>query len=72
MAVSGVAFPQGGRPASVFYPFGHPTPYACVNSRLGFGLRPNEDWLLRLLMLYSAFVFSLEFSSHDAQQMQTS
>jgi hypothetical protein len=27
-AVSGVARPQGGRPAAVFYPFGHPTPYA--------------------------------------------
>jgi hypothetical protein len=22
-----VALPQGGRPATVFYPFGHPTPY---------------------------------------------
>jgi hypothetical protein len=27
-AVSGVARPQDGRPAAVFYPFGHPTPYA--------------------------------------------
>jgi hypothetical protein len=26
MAVSGVASPQGGRPAGVFYPFSHPTP----------------------------------------------
>jgi hypothetical protein len=28
IAVSGVAHPQGGQPAAVFYPFGHPTPYA--------------------------------------------
>jgi hypothetical protein len=28
MAVSGVASQQGGRPAAVLYPFGHPTPYA--------------------------------------------
>jgi hypothetical protein len=28
MAVSGVAHLQGRRPAAVFYPFGHPTPYA--------------------------------------------
>jgi hypothetical protein len=27
-AVLGVASPQGGRPAAVFFPFGHPTPYA--------------------------------------------
>jgi hypothetical protein len=27
-AVSGVARPQDGRPATVFYPLGHPTPYA--------------------------------------------
>jgi hypothetical protein len=26
-AVSRAARPQGGRPAAVFYPFGHPTPY---------------------------------------------
>jgi hypothetical protein len=26
--VSGVVRPQSGRPAVVFYPFGHPTPYA--------------------------------------------
>jgi hypothetical protein len=25
-AISGVARPQGGWPAAVFYPFGHPTP----------------------------------------------
>jgi hypothetical protein len=25
----GVALPQGGRPAAVFFPFGHPTSYAC-------------------------------------------
>jgi uncharacterized protein YyaL (SSP411 family) len=29
MAVSGVARQQGGWPLAVFYPFGHPTPYAC-------------------------------------------
>jgi hypothetical protein len=29
-AVAGVALPQGGRPAAVFYPLGHPTPYAYV------------------------------------------
>jgi hypothetical protein len=29
-AVSGVAHPQGRRPAAIFYPFGHPTPYAYV------------------------------------------
>jgi hypothetical protein len=28
MAVSGVACPQGGQPATVFYPFGHPSPYS--------------------------------------------
>jgi hypothetical protein len=28
MAVSGVVCPQGGQPAAVFYPFGHPMPYA--------------------------------------------
>jgi hypothetical protein len=28
MAISGVARLQGKRPAAVFYPFGHPTPYA--------------------------------------------
>jgi hypothetical protein len=28
-AVSGVARLQGGRPAAIFYPFGHPSPYAC-------------------------------------------
>jgi hypothetical protein len=27
MAVSGLSHPQGGRPAAVFFPFGHPTPY---------------------------------------------
>jgi hypothetical protein len=27
-AVSGVAHPQGRRPAAVFYPFEHPMPYA--------------------------------------------
>jgi hypothetical protein len=27
MAVSGVAHPQGGWPATVFYPLGHPAPY---------------------------------------------
>jgi hypothetical protein len=27
-AVSGVAHPQGGLPVAVFYPFGHPIPYA--------------------------------------------
>jgi hypothetical protein len=27
-AVSGVALSQGGGPADVFYPFGHPEPYA--------------------------------------------
>jgi hypothetical protein len=27
MAISGVAHPQGGRPAAIFYLFGHPTPY---------------------------------------------
>jgi hypothetical protein len=32
MAISGVAHPQGGRPAAVFYLFGHPTPYAYVHS----------------------------------------
>jgi hypothetical protein len=30
MAVSGVARPLGGQPAAVFYPLGHPTPYAYV------------------------------------------
>jgi hypothetical protein len=25
---AGVARPQGGQPAAVFFPFGHPTPYA--------------------------------------------
>jgi hypothetical protein len=29
-AVSGVACSQGWWPAAVFYPFGHPTPYAYV------------------------------------------
>jgi hypothetical protein len=28
MAVSVVVRSQGGQPAAVFYPFGHPTPYA--------------------------------------------
>jgi hypothetical protein len=28
MAVSGVARPQGGQPAAVFYPLGHLKPYA--------------------------------------------
>jgi hypothetical protein len=27
MAISGVACPQGGRPAAVFYPFGRPIPH---------------------------------------------
>jgi hypothetical protein len=31
-AVSGVARPQGGRPATIFYPFGQPTPYAYVHA----------------------------------------
>jgi hypothetical protein len=30
MAVSGVAHQQSEQPAAVFYPFGHPTPYAYV------------------------------------------
>jgi hypothetical protein len=30
MVVSGVAQPQGGLLAAVFYPFGYPTPYAHV------------------------------------------
>jgi hypothetical protein len=30
-AVSGVARLQGGQPTAVFYPFGHPTPYAHAN-----------------------------------------
>jgi hypothetical protein len=30
MAVSGMAHPQGGRRATVFYPFGRTTPYAFV------------------------------------------
>jgi hypothetical protein len=28
-AISGVACPQGRRPAAIFYPSGHTTPYAC-------------------------------------------
>jgi hypothetical protein len=32
MAVSGVAHPQDGWPAAVFFPFGHPMPYAYTNS----------------------------------------
>jgi hypothetical protein len=28
MAVSGVARPQGGQPAAIFYPLVHPMPYA--------------------------------------------
>jgi hypothetical protein len=32
-AASGVAHPQGWRPAAVFYPLGHPTPYAMVKGR---------------------------------------
>jgi hypothetical protein len=30
-AVSGVACLQGKRPVAVFYPFGHPSPYAYVS-----------------------------------------
>jgi hypothetical protein len=32
-SVSGVTHPQGGQPAAVFYPFGHPTPYAYERDR---------------------------------------
>jgi hypothetical protein len=32
MAFSGVALPQGRQPATVFYPLGHPTPYAYAES----------------------------------------
>jgi hypothetical protein len=28
MAILRVARPQGRRPEAIFYPFGHPTPYA--------------------------------------------
>jgi hypothetical protein len=28
LGISGVAHPEGGRPAVIFNPFGHPTPYA--------------------------------------------
>jgi hypothetical protein len=31
MAILGVAHPQGERPATIFYPFGHPIPYAYGN-----------------------------------------
>jgi hypothetical protein len=33
MAVWGVAHPQGGRAAAVFFPFGHPMPYASVSKK---------------------------------------
>jgi hypothetical protein len=32
MAVWGVAHLQGGRPSAVFYPLGHPTPYAYADA----------------------------------------
>jgi hypothetical protein len=37
MNVSGVARPQGGWPPAVFYPFGHPTPYASASDM-------KDDW----------------------------
>jgi hypothetical protein len=37
MAVLGVAFPQGERPATIFYPLGHPTPYAYMSEDLEYG-----------------------------------
>jgi hypothetical protein len=42
-AVWGVAHPQGGRPAAVFYPFGHPTPYASASPDLIVGETRTQD-----------------------------
>jgi hypothetical protein len=39
-AVSGVAWPQGGRPVAVSFPFRHPTPYAYDG--LGFDERHSK------------------------------
>jgi hypothetical protein len=41
-ALSGVACPQGGRPAAIFYPFGHPTPYAYGAERLTGDIAVSE------------------------------
>jgi hypothetical protein len=43
MAVTGLAHPQGGRPAIVFYSFGHSTSYALggVGVVVGVGVRSS-------------------------------
>jgi hypothetical protein len=43
MAVSGVAQPQGRRPAAVFYPLGYPTPYASASFFAPFGFHSYQS-----------------------------
>jgi YD repeat-containing protein len=39
---TGMAYPQGGQPAAVFYPFGHPLPYAYDFSSRSIKDRVND------------------------------
>jgi hypothetical protein len=50
MAVSEVACPQVGCPAAVFYPFGHPTPYA-YEYHQGINEFENQDGAYKLFRL---------------------
>jgi hypothetical protein len=52
-AVSGVARPQGGRPAALFYPFVHPMPYACENCIIyDYGLK-NSILMIKIVKVFS-------------------
>jgi hypothetical protein len=49
--VSGVARLQGGRPAAIFYPLGHPTPYAYTFGGSSFSLRNQNGAIMVVIRL---------------------
>jgi hypothetical protein len=72
MAISGLPRLQGKRPAAVFYPFGHPTPYTYGKSKTLRKSMQNYFWFLfykqlqfcitpcKLVLLPNTAIFSLQ------------
>jgi hypothetical protein len=58
MAISGVAYPHGGRPVAIFYPFGDPIPYT-------YGKSSTSKIYAKLLLVF-IFISNCNFVSLHA------
>jgi hypothetical protein len=65
MAVLGVNRPQGGQPAAIFYPFGHPMAYAYVHPPGFEGLRKHFLKHILIKKFIGKSKMLLLFQTHD-------